>query len=47
MTMVVVGYFAVVALLALLAVGVPIAWGMGVVGVVGHLYVTGFTRTAS
>lgn len=47
MSLVAIGYLAVVVLLMLLAIGMPIAWGMAIVGVVGELYVTGFTQTAS
>ena len=47
MSLVLIGYLAVLALLVLLGLGVPIAWSMGIVGIVGELYVTGFTQTAS
>ena len=47
MSLVMVGYLAVIVLLVLLGLGVPIAWAMAAVGIVGELYVTGFTQTAS
>ena len=47
MSLIVVGYIAIVAMLALILLGVPIAWSMAIVGVLGELYVTGFTAAAS
>lgn len=47
MSLVMVGYLAVIVLLVLLGLGVPIAWAMAAVGIIGELYVTGFTQTAS
>ena len=47
MSLIAVGYIAVVAMLTLILLGVPIAWSMAIVGVLGELYVTGFTAAAS
>ena len=47
MSLITVGYIAIVAMLALILLGVPIAWSMAIVGVLGELYVTGFTAAAS
>ena len=47
MSLIGVGYIAVVAMLTLILLGVPIAWSMAIVGVLGELYVTGFTAAAS
>ena len=41
------GLLAVVVLLALLACGIPIAWAMGAVGVVGSVILMGVNRTAA
>jgi len=46
-SLITVGYIAVVAMLTLILLGVPIAWSMAIVGVLGELYVTGFTAAAS
>jgi tripartite ATP-independent transporter DctM subunit len=42
-----IGYLAIVALLALIMLGIPIGWAMAIVGIVGEIYVTGFTGAAS
>lgn len=47
MSLIVIGYVAVVAMLALIMLGMPIGWAMGIVGLVGEIYVTGFTAAAS
>jgi C4-dicarboxylate transporter, DctM subunit len=47
MSLLEIGYLAIVVMLFLIAIGIPIAWAMGIVGIVGELYVTGFTRTAA
>lgn len=47
MSLLTLGYLAIVAMLLLIAIGIPISWAMGIVGIVGELYVTGFTRTAA
>ena len=47
MSLITVGYIAIVAMLALILLGIPIGWAMAIVGVAGELYVTGFTAAAS
>ena len=47
MSLIAVGYIAIVAMLALILLGIPIGWAMAIVGVLGELHVTGFTVAAS
>jgi C4-dicarboxylate transporter DctM subunit len=47
MSIVTIGYIALVALLVLLALGVPIAWSMAIIGVMGEFYFTGLAQTAA
>jgi tripartite ATP-independent transporter DctM subunit len=47
MSLIEIGYVAVLAMLALILLGMPIGWAMGIVGLVGEIYVTGFTAAAS
>jgi len=42
-----IGYFALAALLGLLALGVPISWSVGLIGVLGGFYLNGVNQTAS
>jgi tripartite ATP-independent transporter DctM subunit len=42
-----IGYIALVALLGLLALGVPISWSVGLIGVLGGFYLNGVNQTAS
>ena len=41
-----VGYLAIFALLGLLALGIPISWGVGIVGVLGTIYMNGIGQAA-
>ena len=47
MSLIEVGYIAIVAMFALILIGIPIGWAMAIVGVFGELYVTGFAAPAS
>lgn len=47
MSLIVIGYIAIVAMLALILIGIPIGWAMAIVGVAGEVYVTGFAVAAS
>ena len=47
MSLITVGYIAIVAMLSLILLGVPIGWSMAIVGVLGEFYVTGFSAAAS
>ena len=47
MSVVTIGYMALIALLLLLALGVPIAWSMAIIGVLGEFYFTGISQTAA
>jgi C4-dicarboxylate transporter DctM subunit len=47
MSIVTIGYIALVTLLVLLVLGVPIAWSMAIIGVAGELYFTGLAPTAA
>ncbi|MBF6992509.1 TRAP transporter large permease [Cupriavidus sp. IK-TO18] len=47
MTLVEIGYFAMAAMLALILLGVPIGWAMGLVSLAGEIYLTGFTPAAA
>lgn len=47
MSLIAVGYIAIVAMLALIMFGIPIGWAMAIVGVIGEVYVTGFVAAAS
>ncbi len=47
MSLIAVGYIAIVAMFALILIGIPIGWAMAIVGVFGELYVTGFAAAAS
>ena len=42
-----IGYIALVALLGLLALGIPISWSVGLVAVLGSFYLNGVNQTAS
>ncbi|MEI7530457.1 MAG: TRAP transporter large permease [Betaproteobacteria bacterium] len=42
-----IGYIALAALLGLLALGVPISWSVGIIGVLGSFYLNGVNQTAS
>ena len=46
MSLIVLGYLAISAMLFLTIVGFPIAWAMGFVGIAGELYLTGLRQTA-
>jgi hypothetical protein len=46
-SLIAIGYLAIVALLALIMLGIPIGWSMAIVGIVGEIYVTGFAGAAS
>jgi len=47
MSVVTIGYMALIALLLLLALGVPIAWSMAIIGVLGEFYFTGIGQSAA
>ncbi len=42
-----IGYIALAALLGLLALGIPISWSVGIIGVLGSFYLNGVNQTAS
>jgi len=42
-----IGYFALGALLGLLALGIPISWSVGLIGVLGGFYLNGVNQTAT
>jgi tripartite ATP-independent transporter DctM subunit len=45
-SLIVLGYLAIAAMLFLTLIGFPIAWAMGFVGIAGELYLTGLRQTA-
>ncbi len=47
MSLITIGYIAIVAMLALIMLGIPIGWSMAIVGLLGELYVTGPIAAAS
>lgn len=47
MSLIAIGYLAIVAMLGLILLGVPIAWAMAIVGIVGELVLTGPLQMAS
>ena len=47
MSLIALGYLAIVALLVLIMIGVPIGWAMAIVAIAGEVYVGGFSIAAS
>ena len=47
MSLIGVGYIAIVAMFALILMGIPIGWSMAIVGLLGEFYVTGPIAAAS
>ena len=47
MSLIAIGYMAIVTMLALILLGIPIGWSMAIVGLLGEFYVTGPIAAAS